>query len=355
MRKLADGVGRVRMGMYCNAPNDARSLSRLLGPFQMMAKQDDRLELVWPEKHGEQWAVDWDFVNGLDILYLLDPYKDSDVRITALANACGVPVWSDYIDDLFNVRPSNPVWMSYVDQKSIRKNIATVMRGSAVTTTTTETLRQQLPFSQDVVVVPESCRWPMSNLPRQRVVTWRGFGSHNEDLEMVLPQIKELSHLPQFCNWDWVFFGEPLWKVFDGIVPKDRLVFVPPTGPFDLMNRWAGMCPWVHIVPLANNAFNKSKTPLAWLEATAVGAAVLGPDFPEWDARGIIHYQTPEDFGTKLRRTMEEFKEGTFHPALELSRQEVYPLRTTVAVNEVRWEILNKLLNLTGAEKAVKA
>lgn len=343
--KLRDGVGRVRIGMFCTAPNDARSLSRLLGPFQLMEKQDPRLEIVWPKQARDgQWEVDWDFVQGLDVLYLLDPYKESDVRMVGLANACGVPVWADYIDDLLNVRPSNPVFMSYVDKKAIRQRITKVMRGAAVTTTTTETLRQTLPFSQNIVVLPESCRWPMSQLPRQQVVSWRGFGSHGEDLESVLPQIKEIANMPQFCNWEWVFFGEPLWKIFDGIIPPDKLVFIPPLSPFDLMNRWANVAPWVHIVPLADNAFNKSKTPLAWLEATAVGAAVIGPDFEEWDVAGIIHYKTSSDFGNVLRSVLESYKTGTFHPAVDISRHHIYPMLTTEAVNEIRWEILNRLL-----------
>lgn len=346
--KLGEGVVRFRLGIHANAPGDARSLSRLLGPLQLMARQDPRLELVLPLRAPDNagWDMDWHFMSGVDAVLLLDPYTEGDMRRVALANACGTPVWSDYVDDLTNVRPSNPVFLSYADRKQVRKNIAQVMRGSAITTTTTETLRAVLPFSDQVLVIPESCRWPRSDSPRKQVITWRGFGSHNEDLESVLPQLRDLAHLPQFCNWDWVFIGEPYWKVFDDLIPRERLVYVPGMTPYDLMNRWGGMCPFIHIAPLADNAFNHAKTPLAWLEATAVGAAVLAPDFPEWRIPGITNYRTPADFGVQLRRLMDDWTGGALHPQVKVSRKEIYPTRTTELVNELRWEVVRKLAGL---------
>lgn len=347
--KLPPETIRFRLGLHGRGGElaDARSLSRLCGPFQLMARDDPRLELVYPPTTPDGRAqMDWHYLAGLDAVVLLDPYTQDDLRMVSIANACGTPVWSDYVDDLLNVRPSNPVWLNYSDRKTIKEHLTKIMRGSAVTTVTNDTLRQQLPLRDQIVVIPESCRWPMCDLPRRQVITWRGFGSHNEDLELVLPQLKEISHLPQFCNWDWVFLGEPYWKIFDGTIPKDRLVYVPPMTPYDLMNRWGGMAPFLHIAPLADHTFNRGKTPLAWLEATAIGAAVLGPDFPEWQLPGLSRYTSPEDFGVKLRQMMEQFNEGRFHPRVALSRHDIYPARTTRAVNELRWEVLNRIIQM---------
>lgn len=351
-------IQKFRLGVYANQPNDARSLSRLLGPLQLMARAEPRLEIIHPKRAPDNsgWDLDWNFMTACDAVVMLDPYTADDARRVALARACGTKVWADYCDNLLDVRPSNPVWLSYANKDATKKHIASVCRGSSVVTVTTETLRQQLPHPEEVIVLPESCRWPMSDLPRQQTITWRGFGSHNEDLESVLPQIKEIAHLPQFTNWDWCFIGEPFWKIFDGIIPKERLVYVPPLTPYDLINRWAGMSPFVHIAPLADNGFNRSKTPLAWLEATAIGAVTIGPDLPEWrECPGLITYKTPEDFGTVLRRTLEQYKAGQMHPLTAISRNAIYPLRTTEAVNFLRWEIINALSakGEVGSEKAV--
>lgn len=342
---------KFRLGVYANAPGDARSLSRLLGPLQLMAREEPRLELVHPKRTPDNagWDLDWQFMTACDAVIFLDPYTQEDVRRVGLARACGTAVWADYIDDLLNVRPSNPVWLNYANKDATRKHIANVCRGASVVTVTTETLRQQLPNPDSVVVLPESCRWPMSDLPRTQTITWRGFGSHNEDLESVLPQLKEIAHLPQYTNWDWCFIGEPYWKIFDGIIPKDRLVYVPPLTPYDLMNRWGGMAPYLHIVPLADHAFNRSKTPLAWLEATALGAVTLAAGLPEWrECPGLLTYDPdlPETFGTVLRRTLDNYKAGQMHPGAAISRNAIYPMRTTAAVNEIRWEIINRIAEI---------
>jgi hypothetical protein len=346
MMTLDKDVLKFRLGVYANQPGDARSLSRLLGPLQLMAKQDPRLELVLPHRTTDNsgWDLDWQWFSQCDAAIMLDPYTEGDVRRAQLARACGCALWVDYVDDLMHVRPSNAVYMSYANRSAVEANIKAIMRQAAAVTCTTETLRLALPDSDRIRVIPESCRWPACDLPRKRVITWRGFGSHNEDLEIVLPQLKELSRLPSFVNWEWAFIGEPLWKIFDGIIPPDKMVFAPPMSPYDLMNRWGGMAPYVHIVPLADNTFNRSKTPLAWLEASAIGAAVLGPNLPEWTkCPGLTRYCNPEDFGQQLRALVESFDNGKLHPAALESRRMIYPAWTTPIVNRKRWEVLAAL------------
>lgn len=357
MTKLPEHVRRFRLGVFANDPANGRSLSRLLGPFNAMMRQDPRLEIVRPERTRDNtgWDMDWHYFSSLDAMYFLDPYQPSDLAQIALARATGCRVWVDYIDDLLAVPPSNPAWGAYADRAGVLKIMTECLKAADIGTATTETLKYRLPVPERVLVLPESCRWPQCPVPRQRVVSWRGLGSHAEDLELVLPQLREVSHLPQFSLWQWVFFGEPPWRLFQDIIPKDRLILEPPNSAFDWMNRWGTYAPYIHIAPLANTRFNQSKTPLVWLEATAIGAAVIGPELQEWkDCRGLLRYRDAADFGTVLRREMETFTplgdgkqqssaEGQFHPAAHTSRADVYPARTLEAVNELRWLILGRL------------
>lgn len=369
MNTLPDHVRKFRLGIFAPDPANGRSLSRLLGPFNAMMRQDPRLELVQPERTRDNsgWDFDWHYFSGLDAMYFLDPYTTQALGQIALARATGCRVWVDFIDDLFAVPPSNPSWPSFADRDGIRKIVTEAIKAADIATATTTTLRYRLPLPERIAVLPESCRWPQCPNPRQRIVSWRGLGSHAEDLELVLPQLKEIAWLPQFSKWQWVFFGEPPWKIFNGIIPADRLILEPPNSAFDWMNRWGTYAPYLHIAPLADTRFNQAKTPLVWMEASAIGAAVIGPSLPEWnECRGLLRYTDAEDFGKVLRREMETFTplgddrqqsktDGNLHPNVQTSREDIYPDRTTARVNELRWIILSKLAAHKKPQEAVAA
>jgi hypothetical protein len=351
-------IKRFRLGLWTTCPNDGRSLSRLLGPFNEMQRREPRLEVIHANRTMDNsgWDLDWHWFSALDAAYFLDPYTDLDLQRVATARATGCKVWVDYIDDLFNVPPSNPAWMHYADGDAVRTNVARIVERANVVSCTTETLKRSMlsagpEAGAPVVIIPESCRWPQCPLPRKRCVSWRGLASHFEDMETVLDDLRFVSHLPQFSKWEWVFFGEPPWKIF-GVIPKDNLIVVPFQSPYQWMNAWGGMAPFLHIVPMADNAFNRAKSSLAWLEASAIGAAVIGPNLPEWqNCNGLIRYQQgagaepgapAATFGEVLRREMQTFN-GQFHPKAIESRQDIYPAKTLNVVNHLRWEVINAL------------
>jgi len=344
MTPLHPDIAQFRLGVHVQEAGGAASLSRALGPFNLMSREEPRFTIVQPIPENGAINLDWQWVTACDALFLANPFRPEDVRRAHLAEVTRTPLWVDYFDDLTSIRPSHPRWLDFV-AVDIRTNLAEIAKLATVVTCTTETLRQRLPHPERVRVIPESCRWEMfPPRVRQRNITWRGFGSHHEDLEAILPQLQELSHLPPFQPWDWVFFGEPYWKVFDGVIPKDRMVYVPPLPPYDLMHRWAGMAPYVHLAPLARNAFTEAKSPLSWLEATSLGAAVIGPDLTEWrDCPGLMTYRTPEEFGKVLRHTLETWDQGKPHPNVAVSRAAIYPRRTLTAANTLRWAVLNEL------------
>jgi hypothetical protein len=112
------------------------------------------------------------------------------------------------------------------------------------------------------------------------------------------------------------------------------------------MDAFARLGPWLHIVPLANNGFNRSKSNLAWLEATAAGAVVLAPALEEWQRPGIVNYKDASDFGNKLSRLMDEFNAPGCHPNVTLSRAYIRENLSLRCLNAQRWEILNELWKL---------
>ena len=65
----------------------------------------------------------------------------------------------------------------------------------------------------------------------------------------------------------------------------------------------------ISIVPLSHRKselnFNKSKSNIAWLEATYAGMVSLAPNWPEWRKPGIINYIDDLDFKEKLTAMIE--------------------------------------------------
>lgn len=344
---LSANVKRLRLGLAVINTNDARSLARQLGPFNAMARQDPRLEIVLPSHNptGPGVFFDWDFFSRCDIVFFLDPISSEGLSHVQLARACGAKVWVDYIDDVFQVRRSNPNWMHFANREQTREIVSEIIAIADITTTTTQTLRERLPNNERVAVVPESCRWPASPAPRRKVITWRGMSSHDEDASSIAEQLAEVARLPQFSKWEYHFFGDVPWRLADAIPPK-QLVIAPVAPPYQFMRIWMQSAPFIHMIPLPDNPFNRAKSCLGWLEASAVGAAVIGPTLPEWrHCDGLIRYDGlgNPSFGTALRRTMEAWDNGKVHPAVIESRADIYPSRTLEAVNELRWIILRKL------------
>ena len=371
--KLKTEITKFKLGVHTYDPSDARSLSRLYGPLRAMQKQDSRLEIIpsplRANEKGEMQSLSgaWDWFTECDAVLFLDAFAAQDLNAIIFAKVAGTKVWCDYIDDLLNVRVSNPFGADFIAQRAVvRQNIEKIIELSDIATCTTRAIKTSFAggsksLLERMVILPESCRWPKFELPRRRVISWRGAAAHQEDLESVLPAIKSVANDKAFDGWEWFFMGDPTWKVAD-CVPNEKLIIAPFTHPYQFMQLWAGAAPFLHIVPIVDNAFNRSKTALAWMEATAVGAAVIGPKLPEWeDCNGVAQYDGgnlefpgKQDFETVLREELAKWEpvsapsqngeiKGKFHPNVEISRADIYPDKTLEAVNELRWIILNKL------------
>jgi len=98
-------------------------------------------------------------------------------------------------------------------------------------------------------------------------IVWAGSGSHEGDLQEIVPFVNEEQH-------DFIFFGDkPEQGVTSTRVGYARSVAVKYVLPaLRYLNCGIGLC------PLANHAFNIYKSPLKWLEYSAVGMATVATD-----------------------------------------------------------------------------
>jgi hypothetical protein len=368
---------KFRLGVFCPDYTQPISLMRILGPFAAMAKEDSRLELVLPERvwrdGQEVWQLGWTWLAKCDAIFYSHPQGDVDISTLWLAQQMGVPVWSEYVDDLFTVRDSNPAKRLRHDPEELRGRVTQAIQLSSLVTAVSEICRQQYPLPEKIAVIPEACLWPANNFPRRRCISWRGLGSHDEDAESIIEAVCRVAK--DFPDWEWCLMGDPLPKLVRELqkanpgedAKGEPMVKLAPffSTPWHAITAWGYRAPYLHLTPLADNAFNRSKSHLAWLEATAIGAAVIAPKYlPEWQQPGVIGYDGgsitfdgKEDFETVLRREIAGFKPspnltvneltGGFHPNVGTARAAIYPHRTERAINQLRWQVLRKLAALT--------
>ena len=357
---------RFRLGLVCPDFSQPFSLMRVAGPFEQMASENPNLQLVYPNRDAAgRPELTWDWLLRCDAVFYYEVMGDAHVHHMALARMMGKPVWAEFVDDPFSVRPNNPGFPGWHDHEIVKDNIAAAVNVAHVVTVTSEPLREvfkrQLALKNGngdkFLVVPEAALWPPVDLPRQRAVSWRGLGSHIEDTDSVLEALASVA--AEYAGWDWVLLGEPsrgLIKALRSATQEKEegtRVKVSPfwPSPFEMIRAWSGQSPFLHLTPLAENEFNAGKSHLAWLEASAIGAAVIAPSFlTEWRQPGVIPYRSGslvtgdgQTFREVLAREMNRFDSGKPHPAVAEARAAIYPARTLPAMNRRRWAILKRL------------
>lgn len=276
----------MNLGIISPRPDDASSFYRAYGPLGKLSRSHDVSLITYPE-----WG--WPELMQCDVLFMHRPYDGQHCNIMRLAKRIGVKVWIDY-DDLYTepfplAHPASGEWNNPDVQLSLRW----LMRNADTVTVSTPFLASRLEQFCNPVVIPnawDSDIFPFSDLPREKVISWRGgpANGHNQDLEQVLTDIKELVGL--LPDWKWIFFGQPHWQI-ENIIPKERLAIVPQMPFLEYMSNLVRCKSSVHIVPLADNPFNRAKSNCAWIEASVAEAVTVARDLEEWNRIGIVPYK----------------------------------------------------------------
>ncbi len=344
------------MNLLCSIPHpkDATSLYRGVGPFQQLGRTD-RLRIMITNE------MDWTTLKGADAVFFQRPALDDRVAAVKMCKLNGKKVWIDYDDNLHAIPLCNRRYPTY-GHPQIQHNIATMAAMADVLTVTTEHLADsfrklivQFPkdnvFNTDpakVVIIPNAYdpeiqpNLAKAKKPRNKLVLWRGSDSHCKDLMLHTDEI--CSVIGANPDWKFEFLGEPFWWTIEAIqkIAKPQTVAVTramdPIEYFHYLDRQA---PALMIVPLEDIAFNRSKSNIAWIEATAAGAVTLAPAWVEWSRPGVITYNDAKDFGSKLQG----FLSGQYDADLlwRQSRDYIVAERMLAQVNDARRKILQKI------------
>lgn len=319
-------------------PGDGTSFYRGVGPLEALGRQGKLSMLTNP-------IPSWVTFKAVDALFLQRPFAESHVSTAKLALLNRKPIWVDYDDNLLDIPRANGQYKLYSDPMT-QHNVVTLLQMADVVTVTTEsiakTLRSVKP--EGVVVVPnayDNTLLPDLDLPqapREKLIVWRGGGSHDEDLWTHTPTLRDV--VRDHPDWTFEFLGDPFWLTMQTL----KFPNVKQTWGIEIITYMAslvGRRPSLMIVPLHDCAFNRGKSNIAWLEATSAGAVTLAPDWPEWRMPGVVNYKDPADFGRLLADYMAGRIDHDDH--WQLSRTYIQKHLLLTNVNKYRAEILDRL------------
>lgn len=352
----------MRLACSIPVPSDAGSFYRGLGPLARLTKSVSDLELVLPPRGTSGgWDLGWDWLAQCDALFMYRPHTLAEVQCAEIARSLGLKIWMDWDDDLRALRPCHPKYEQF-QRPEVVKALNLLPHLADHISASTEYLLDKVTTSMmhmsfDGALVRVAAKahlirnaqhWSFPDRPRKRVISWRGFGYHEEDMELAFSAIQEI--VRDFPDWSWVFLGEPYWKVKE-LIPMDKQVTFGRQPIFQYMEAFHQVASWVHIVPLVDNSFNRAKSNVSWLEASAVGSQVIGRAWPEWPSDCMGQYADSQSFAMVLRETLEAYTPGI--PSLvRKSRQVIAEAYGLDQANEKREAILRDLIGsaLSGAE-----
>lgn len=329
----------IRIGIQEATRWAAGSYYRTFGPLLKLRQSGANITF---HQIGNAQQVSMSDLMSIDILLILRPSEGFQRDLIMTAAELGIPTWIDYDDDLLSIPPVNPASHFY-NQQQRHAIINQSLRVADMITVSTGFLKskyEKLSERDDIYILPNAvAEIPnrLINLPPKPKIYWRGSPTHAGDLE---------TYREKFLNLEWsnkfelyihghypAFFTRAKnvkFFAYMDIIPFFRFI---KQMDYDFL-----------IYPLEDNDFNRAKSNIAWLEATAAGAATISNfNGDEWNYEGIIDganialekYSIPE---------MHEMKSTAWKESREIINEKF----NLTKVNIERLTLINELAQKCG-------
>ncbi len=264
---------------------DATSFYRCGGPLTQL-QREGKVELVFDDSGS------WPTLKLVDLVFFQRPQEQAHLDLLEKVIDAGLPVWVDYDDLLLEVPASNPNYLKYWNPET-QRIIQTFLANANVVSLSTAYLKnayQEL-IRGEAVVIPNA--WDDQLYPKKLEATkpgivWRGSSTHDEDLYSVKAS---LENIDKQLEPKWSFLGNPFWLATQGLTESTTY---PWKDLASFQKNLEHVSATVAIVPLVDNPFNRSKSNIAWIEASRVGAVVVAPAWDEWKKPGVMTYTHSE-------------------------------------------------------------
>jgi hypothetical protein len=149
-------------------------------------------------------------------------------------------------------------------------------------------------------------------------------------------EIESLSK--KFPEWSWGFMGCTPWYITDHI----KKHFIKENIDIVRYNRFMiNLKPAIHMVPLVDSLFNRTKSNIAMIEAVSVGACCIAESLPEFEKPGVINY-TDKNFEYLFEKALKskKFREESFLQTSEYIKNNLLLSN----INQKRLEIIEKVV-----------
>ncbi len=180
---------------------------------------------------------------------------------------------------------------------------------------------------------------------------WRGSHTHDEDMRTHMGAMLDV--YKKYPDWKWYFVGKnPYW--ITNKMDSDRCFYTPFVNNARqyvefLQSKRAA----IHIVPLVDNTFNRSKSRVSHIEATLAGSACLTPNWQEWEGGRAYRYRDTETFHSELVRMVE----SPLEELAEVNKDSftwVKENRALHRINEKRAEVLKFVMQKYDSHAALE-
>lgn len=330
----------IRVLLVTDNPSDGIAFYRSIMPWNAIQKEFDDIHVTI--RHPQN-PFTWDLFTSHDVLFCSNPRTPQYLEIIKAAKNFGLKTWADFDDNYLDIPKENQSF-TILTAGIVEQSTKDCLIESDITTLSTNHLKEYYsPYTTRTEVIPNA--FPLEFLTEfslgeiqqanHNFVSWRGSNSHKKNLRVYKDEIQSVWRNNK--SWMFKFLGfNP--DFFDDDFNYTHHDFAQL---FDSFYRLKVFSSKIHIVTLYDRPFNKSKSNIAWIEATIAGSVVLAPDWEEWQKPGIVNYTSNEDFKEKLSALLNGEYDLTKH--FEESRDYILNNLSLKKINKDRLRILKKL------------
>jgi len=286
----------------------------------------------------DQAQMNWSLINQFDLIMMQRPFSKESLNLSNYIKQCNIKLWIDYDDNLFAVNPENPTHALYSNPE-IQKNIQGIIANADIVSVPTEYLRQvYVEFNKNIVVIPNALNDLLFQRPELKPRTnhcvWRGPEAHIFDLMNYSKEINQVTK--DFPEWRFVFMGFSPWFLAD----TANKINIPSMDIVIYMQTLFNISPSCFHVPLHDNAFNRAKSNIAYIEGSYAGAVCICPSW--WNVPGALSYTD----GASYYEAISTVLKGEVDKAAmnNMAWSYIQDCLTLSKINILRLQIINSLL-----------
>jgi glycosyltransferase involved in cell wall biosynthesis len=192
----------------------------------------------------------------------------------------GIPVVTELDDNFISVPTYNPASGWYDPGAKMRSRIIKQIRESDAIIVSTPYLKQiYSEFNSNIYVIPNCIdigRWgKVQRKPHKGriVIGWAGGANHIEDLKIIGPVINRITEKFKDVYFTFLHGGLPSFESLNHVKLVKKFARIDQYPEYIAQNGFD-----IGIAPLVDNAFNRGKSNLRWLEYSALGIPTVASD-----------------------------------------------------------------------------